>query len=108
ADFSDSDHEWLESTARKILRIADKFPPKQTPLVAVHCDAVLTAIGAGRFPMKPDELPGMSDFDGVVTGLPDGKAASQPGFASTEASRGANESAHPPASAPIPFNPPAT
>jgi hypothetical protein len=78
ADFSDSDHAWLESTVRKILRIADKFPPTKTPLVAVHCDAVLTAIGAGRFPARPDELPFVDDFDGVITGMPDRRPFPQP------------------------------
>src|SRR6478609_6402468 len=71
-DFSDSDRAWLESTARKILRIADKFPPDKTPIVAVHCDAVLTAIGAGRYPARPDELPGVDVFDGAIAGAPDG------------------------------------
>ena len=108
ADFSDSDHAWLESTVRKILRIADKFPPAQTPLVAVHCDAVLTAIGAGRFPMKPDELPGANDFDGVITGMAEGKAASQPGFTSSESSQSANGSAYSAESELTPFTPPAT
>lgn len=107
-EFSDSDHAWLEATVRKILRIADKFPPAQTPLVAVHCDAVLTAIGAGRFPMKPDELPGANDFDGVITGMAEGKAASQPKFTSSESSQGANGRAHSAESELTPFNPPAT
>src|ERR1700704_291419 len=33
-EFSDTDHVWLESTARKILRIANMFPTAKTPLVA--------------------------------------------------------------------------
>jgi hypothetical protein len=44
-EFSDADLQWLESTARKILRIANKFPAMKTPLVAVHCDAILTNVG---------------------------------------------------------------
>lgn len=47
-EFSEPDHRWLESAARKILRIANKFPPKKTPLVAVHCDALLTAVGSEK------------------------------------------------------------
>lgn len=42
-DFDKSDHAWLADTARKILAVADKFPSKQTPLVAAPCDAILTA-----------------------------------------------------------------
>ena len=107
-DFSDSDHAWLESTVRKILRIADKFPPAQTPLVAVHCDAVLTAIGAGRFPMKPDESPGANDFDGVITGMSDDKSSSRPGLASSESRQGASGSEHSAESELTPFHPPST
>src|SRR4029079_13541136 len=84
-----------------------KFPPTQTPLVAVHCDAVLTAIGAGHFPFKPDELLDDGDFDGVVTWLPDGKPASVPGSTSREASQSASDNNHPLESIPTPFNPPA-
>jgi hypothetical protein len=108
ADFSDSDHEWLEATARKILRIADKFPPKQTPLVAVHCDAVLTAIGAGRLPAGPDELVGTDDFDGVTVENSDGKAIPRSGLASSDGTQNTNERAHSTDSALTPFNPPAT
>jgi hypothetical protein len=112
-EFSDADHRWLEATVRKILRIANKFPPTKTPLVALHCDAILTAIGAGRFPLRPEELPGLDDFDGVVAGTHDGKAVSQPGFAPStdmgqEANQNANEKAHSAETALTPFNPPAT
>jgi hypothetical protein len=99
ADFSESDHAWLESTVRKILRIANKFPPTKTPLVAAHCDALLTAIGAGRFPARPDELPFVDDLDGVTTGKSDRKLPSQPGVGPQvdnvdEAIQGAIEKAH--------------
>jgi hypothetical protein len=111
ADFSDADHAWLESAVRKILRIANKFPPTKTPLVAVHCDAVLTAIGAGRFPVRPDELPFVDDFDGVITAIPDRKPLSQPGVAPHvdnvhEAIQGAIEKAHSAEAAITPFDPP--
>jgi hypothetical protein len=111
-DFSDSDHAWLESTVRKILRIADKFPAAKTPLVAVHCDAILTSIGAGRFPAKPDESP-IDDFDNVVTATSDSKAVSQPDFVpptdvGQKANQSANGKANSPESSPAPFNPPTT
>jgi hypothetical protein len=107
ADFSDSDHEWLEATSRKIVRIADKFPAEQTPLVAVHCDAVLTAIGAGRFPAKPDELADGSDFDGVALGNLDRKAIPRAGFAASDGGQGANDQAHSADAGLTPFSPPA-
>ncbi len=93
AEFSDVDHAWLESTVRKTLRIANRFPPSRTPLVAVHCDAILTAIGAGRFPARLDELPG---FDDVIAEKSDGKALAQPESAplpdaGEEASQNGNE-----------------
>jgi hypothetical protein len=107
ADFSDSDHEWLEATSRKILRIADKFPPEQTPLVAVNCDAVLTAIGAGRFPPKPDELTGGGDFDGVTVGNSDRKAIPRASLGSSDGSPSTNDEGHSADAALTPFNPPA-
>jgi hypothetical protein len=112
-EFSDSDHVWLESAVRKILRIANKFPPAKTPLVAVHCDAVLTAIGAGRFAARADEASDIDDFDGVFTVIPQDEAASQPGFAPStdagqEGNRLANEKTQTVESALTPFNPPAT
>jgi hypothetical protein len=48
SNFSHADFRWLEATARKILRIANTFPPQKTPLVAVHCDAILSAVTAGQ------------------------------------------------------------
>jgi hypothetical protein len=77
-EFSNADHAWLESAVRRILRMANKFPPAKTPLVAVHCDAIFSAIGGGRLPGKPDELPGSDDFDGVVAGIREVKASPQP------------------------------
>ncbi len=65
-EFSDTDHTWLESTARKIMRIANVFPPPQTPLVAAHCDTILTAIGAGRYSSAPNGVPVDDDPNNVI------------------------------------------
>jgi hypothetical protein len=65
-DFSESDHVWLAGAVRKILRIANKFPASQTPLVAAHCDAVLTAIGGIRLPPEIDETLAAIDFNDSI------------------------------------------
>ena len=44
--FSTADDPWLSSTTRKLLRLANRIPPGQTPLVAVHCDAILARIAS--------------------------------------------------------------
>jgi hypothetical protein len=67
-DFSESDHVWLANTVRKILRIANKFPASQTPLVAVHCDALLTSIGAARLPPDMDDTLPVNEFDDEIAG----------------------------------------
>jgi hypothetical protein len=110
-EFSDADHAWLESVVRKILRIANKFPATKTPLVAVHCDAILTAIGAGHFPARSDELPVFNDFDGVVTATIDTKSFSQPGVAPAvenvhEAIQDAMKKSHSAETALTPVDPP--
>lgn len=46
-DFASSDHQWLAITAGKILRLANALPAAKTPLVAIHCDAILAAVDAG-------------------------------------------------------------
>jgi hypothetical protein len=46
-EFSTADHPWLASTTRKIVRLANQIPPRHSPLVSVHCDAILGAIGPG-------------------------------------------------------------
>lgn len=46
-DFAKSDHPWLAITTGKILKLANKLPAKRTPLVAIHCDAILAAVDAG-------------------------------------------------------------
>jgi hypothetical protein len=42
--FSRGDHRWLSTTARRILRLANRISSPHSPLVAVHCDAVLAAV----------------------------------------------------------------
>ena len=42
--FATSDYPWLGSTTRKILRLSNRIPEQHTPLVAMHCDAILAAI----------------------------------------------------------------
>lgn len=42
--FSAADRAWLVSTTQRILRLADGIPLKHTPLVATHCDLILTSI----------------------------------------------------------------
>jgi hypothetical protein len=44
--FSSADYPWLSSTTRKLLRLANRIPRRHTPLVAVHCDAILAGIAA--------------------------------------------------------------
>jgi hypothetical protein len=44
--FSTADYQWLASTAKKILRLANQLPPGHSPLVAVNCDTVLATIAA--------------------------------------------------------------
>lgn len=82
-DFSESDNVWLANTVRKVLRIANKFPASQTPLVAVHCDAILTAIGASRLPPEIDSTPPMNEFDDEIAGKSQAPAGSH---VATEAS----------------------
>jgi hypothetical protein len=61
-DFATSDRQWLAITAGKILRLANTLPAASTPLVAIHCDAILAAVDAGgSIPISgsvEDEPPG--------------------------------------------------
>jgi hypothetical protein len=44
--FPKADHTWLTVTTRKILRLANRCAPRKAPLVAMHCDEILSATGA--------------------------------------------------------------
>jgi hypothetical protein len=35
---------WLQSVTRELARVAAKCPPKQTPLLAMHCDEIMSLI----------------------------------------------------------------
>jgi hypothetical protein len=50
-DFSDTDRPWLTETAHKIVRLANQLPPKTTPLLAIHCDAILMHVAIA--PVEP-------------------------------------------------------
>jgi hypothetical protein len=52
AAFSSTDHDWLAATTRRILRLANRMPVGDSPLVAVHCDQVLTSIAASESETK--------------------------------------------------------
>ncbi len=44
--FSAAEQPWLVDTTQRILRLANQLPPKRTPLVAAHCDAILASLPA--------------------------------------------------------------
>lgn len=46
--FSADDHPWMERTARKVLRLANRIQSKSTPLVAARCDEILAKITVDR------------------------------------------------------------
>jgi hypothetical protein len=46
AMFSPADDAWVFSTTRKVLRLANRIPPRHAPLVAVQCDAILAKTAA--------------------------------------------------------------
>jgi hypothetical protein len=62
AMFSSADYGWLSSTTRKVLRLANRIPPGQTPLVAVHCDAILAGLAA-KEPLKTEIAENEPDVD---------------------------------------------
>ncbi len=68
--FVKADHAWLVSTVRKILRIANELPTTEVPLIALHCDAVLVAIGTGDFHEEPEALPGAVMIDDSIASTP--------------------------------------
>jgi hypothetical protein len=44
--FSSADYPWLASTTHKVLRLANHVHTRHAPLVAAHCDAVLSRVEA--------------------------------------------------------------
>ncbi len=42
--FPPSDYPWLSSATRKIVRVANKCPAKKTPMVALHCDEIMSVV----------------------------------------------------------------
>jgi hypothetical protein len=48
AAFSSADHPWLAATTRRILRLSNRIPVDNSPLIAMHCDSVLQAVAAGE------------------------------------------------------------
>jgi hypothetical protein len=52
ATFSAADHPWLAATTRRILRVANRAPIANSPLVATHCDSVLASIADGENAMN--------------------------------------------------------
>jgi hypothetical protein len=63
-DFPTADHPWLSNTTHKILKLANKFPPQKSPLVAISCDAILTSIPDNEISAPPiANSPGATDDD---------------------------------------------
>jgi hypothetical protein len=42
--YAPADYPWLAGATRKVMRIAEKCPPKKTPLVALHCDEIFAVV----------------------------------------------------------------
>lgn len=42
--FATADYPWLANTTAKLLRLANRIPPPHSPVVAVHCDAIMAAV----------------------------------------------------------------
>ena len=58
--FPASDYPWLAGATRKILRVANECPAKKTPLVAFHCDEIMSVIGRSsskRLPIAEGDEP---------------------------------------------------
>jgi hypothetical protein len=43
--FAPADYPWLASATRKIVWLANECPAKKTPLVALHCDEIMSIVG---------------------------------------------------------------
>jgi hypothetical protein len=50
--FSTADHPWLAATTRRILRLANRTPVDDAPLVAMHCDSVLESLAVSETATK--------------------------------------------------------
>jgi hypothetical protein len=57
---------WLEGVTRSVASVAAKCPPKQTPLLAMHCDEIMSVISNANFSSirsaKPATPTGGSDY----------------------------------------------
>jgi hypothetical protein len=79
--FSPQDQEWLAATAGKILRLSNRCSVGQTPLVAVHCDAIIETAAANKSADPPAEsldspaIRPTSDDGRTPTQEPDGRDA---------------------------------
>ena len=47
-NFDAGDHRWLANTSRRILKLSNRVPSRQSPLVAAYCDSILARIGSGE------------------------------------------------------------
>ncbi len=47
--FPPSSYPWLSSVAHKMVRVAEKCPPKTTALLALHCDEIMTLVGNSSY-----------------------------------------------------------
>jgi hypothetical protein len=50
--FSSTDHRWLAATARRVLRLANRTPVDDSPLVAMHCDSIIESLAASETATK--------------------------------------------------------
>jgi len=70
-EFAAADYPWLSGATRKIVKIANRCPPKKTPLVALHCDEIMSVVE--RRPairskaMASDELENQRDQNVTAT-----------------------------------------
>ena len=51
--FAPADYPWLAGATRKIVRLANKCPAKKTPLVALHCDEIMSVVGRDNSSTAP-------------------------------------------------------
>jgi hypothetical protein len=69
---------WLESVTRELARVAAKCPPKQTPLLAMHCDEIMSVISNANF----------SSLRSAKLGAPAGNGANHTGVAAAGSDSG--------------------